>query len=133
MVDENGTVTAVAPGSAKITVTAKSNTAKTRTVTVNVRPAKVNITYRKATEDGIRLEWDQSDYAEGYVIYRRNSAKGSGKNIGEIVTDDPEEMSFIDSSAVKGKTYYYYIKSYITVGGKRLYSSASKIYKIKAK
>lgn len=133
VVDENGTVTAVAPGSAKITVTAKSNTAKTRTVTVNVRPAKVNITYRKATEDGIRLEWDQSDYAEGYVIYRRNSAKGSGKNIGEIVTDDPEEMSFIDSSAVKGKTYYYYIKSYITVGGKRLYSSASKIYKIKAK
>lgn len=133
VVDENGTVTAVAPGTAKITVTAKTNTAKTRTVTVNVRPAKVNITYRKATADGIVLEWDQSDYAEGYVVYRRNSAKGSGKALGEIITDDPDEMSFIDSTAVKGKTYYYYIKSYITVGGKKLYSSASKIYKIKAK
>lgn len=133
VVDENGTVTAVAPGTTKITVTAKTNTAKTRTVTVNVRPAKVNITYRKATTDGIILEWDQSDYAEGYVVYRRNSAKGKGKTLGEIVTDDPEEMSFIDSTAVKGKTYYYYIKSYITVNGKKLYSSASRIYKIKAK
>ena len=102
-------------------------------MTVNVRPAKVNITYRKATTDGIRLDWEQSDYAEGYVIYRRNSAKGSGKVIGEIATDDPEEMTFVDSTATKGKTYYYYIKSYITVGGKRLYSSTSKIYKIKAK
>ncbi len=133
LVDENGTVTAVAPGSAKITITARSNPNKVRTVTVNVRPAKVKITYRKATTDGIRLDWDQSDYAEGYVIYRRNSAKGSGKVIGEIATDDPEEMTFVDSTATKGKTYYYYIKSYITVGGKRLYSSTSKIYKIKAK
>ena len=133
VVDENGTVTAVAPGTAKITVTAKSNTAKTRTVTIKVRPAKVNITYRKSTTDGIILEWDQSDYADGYVVYRRNSAKGKGKTLGEIVTDDPDEMSFIDSTAVKGKTYYYYIKSYITAGGKKIYSSASKIYKIKAK
>ncbi len=132
-VDENGTVTAVAPGSAKITITSKSNPAKTRSVTVKVRPEKVKITYRKSTTDGIRLEWDMSEYAEGYVVYRRNSAKGKGKNIGEITSDDPDDMTFIDSSVTKGKTYYYYIKSYVTVGGKRLYSSASTIYKIKAK
>ena len=133
IVDENGTVTAVAPGSAVITVTAKSNPAKTRTVTVNVRPAKVKITYRKSTTDGVILEWTTSDYAEGYVVYRRNSAKGSGKVLGEIVSDDPEDMTFTDTTAVKGKTYYYYVKSYVTVNGKRLYSTASTIYKIKAK
>lgn len=133
IVDENGTVTAVAPGSAKITITAKSNPAKSRTVTVNVRPEKVKITYRKATNDGIIFEWNMSDYADGYVIYRRNSPKGSGKNIGEVASDDPEEMTFTDSTAVKGKYYYYYIKSYVNVNGKRLYSSASTIYKIKAK
>ena len=133
IVDENGTVTAVAPGSAVITVTAKSNPAKTRTVTVKVRPEKVKITYRKATTDGVILEWNMSDYADGYVVYRRNSAKGSGKNIGEIKSDDPEDMTFTDTTAVKGKTYYYYIKSYVAVNGKRLYSTASTIYKIKAK
>lgn len=133
MVDENGTVTGISAGKATITITAKTNTAKTRTVTVKVRPDKVKITYRKSTSDGIILEWDQSEYADGYVIYRRNSAKGKGKNIGEITSDDPEELTFTDSTGKKGKTYYYYIKSYVEVDGKRIYSSASKIYKIKAK
>lgn len=133
IVDENGTVTAVSAGSAKITVTAKSNPAKTRSVTVKVRPSKPVITYRKSTTDGIILEWDLSDYAEGYEVYRRNSAKGKGKSLTDIVSDDPDDMTFTDSTAVKGKTYYYYIKSYVTINGKKLYSNASKIYKIKAK
>ena len=133
VVDENGTVTGVSAGKAVITITAKSNPAKTRKVTVIVRPDKVKITYRKSTADGIILEWDQSDYADGYVIYRRNSAKGKGKVIGEVESYDPDEMTFTDSTGVKGKTYYYYIKSYVTVDGKRIYSSASRIYKIKAK
>ncbi|MGN1339974.1 MAG: Ig-like domain-containing protein [Oscillospiraceae bacterium] len=133
IVDENGTVTAVAPGTATITVTAKSNPSKTRKVTVNVRPEKVNITYRKSTEDGIVFEWDMADHAEGYAVYRRNSAKGSGKIVGEVTSDDPEEMTFTDDTAESGKYYYYYIKSFVTANGKRIYSAASKIYKIKAK
>lgn len=133
VVDENGTVTAISAGTTKITITARSNPAKTRTVTVNVRPDKVKITYRKSTADGIILNWSQSEYAEGYVIYRRNSSKGSGKNIGEVTSYDPDDLTFTDSTGVKGKTYYYYIKSYVTVDGKRIYSAASTIYKIKAK
>lgn len=133
IVDENGTVTAVAPGVAKITVTAKSNPAKTRTITVKVRPAKVKITYRKSTTDGIVLEWDMSEYADGYTVYRRNSAKGKGKVIGDITSDDPDDMTITDDTAVKGKTYYYYIKSYITIDGKKLYSNSSTVYKIKSK
>lgn len=133
VVDDNGTVTGVSAGKAVITVTAKSNPSKTRNITVTVRPDKVKITYRKATSEGIIFEWDQSEYADGYVIYRRNSAKGKGKVVGEVETYDPDEMTFTDSTAVKGKTYYYYIKAYVTVDGKRIYSSASTIYKIKAK
>lgn len=133
VVDDNGTVTGVSAGKAVITVTAKSNPAKTRKVTVVVRPDKVKITYRKATTDGIVFEWAQSEYADGYTIYRRNSAKGKGKVVGTVESYDPDEMTFTDSTAVKGKTYYYYIKSYVTVDGKKIYSSASTIYKIKAK
>lgn len=133
VVDDNGTVTGVSAGKAVITITAKSNPAKTRKVTVTVRPDKVKITYRKSTADGIIFEWDQSDYADGYVIYRRNSSKGKGKVVGEVESYDPDEMTFTDSTGVKGKTYYYYIKSYVTVDGKRIYSASSKIYKIKAK
>lgn len=133
VVDENGKVTAISAGTAKITVTAKSNTAKTRTITVKVRPSKPVITYRKSTSDGIILEWDISDYAEGYEVYRRNSAKGKGKSLTDIVSDDPDDLTFTDSTTTKGKYYYYYVKSYVTIDGKKLYSNASKIYKIKAK
>lgn len=133
VVDDNGTVTGVSAGKAVITVTARSNPAKTRKVTVVVRPDKVKITYRKSTTDGIIFEWAQSEYADGYTIYRRNSAKGKGKVVGTVESYDPDEMTFTDSTAVKGKTYYYYIKSYVNVDGKKIYSSASTIYKIKAK
>lgn len=133
VVDENGTVTAVSAGTAKITVTAKSNPSKTRTITVKVRPQRPVITYRKSTTDGIILEWGLSDYADGYEVYRRSSAKGKGKLLTNIESDDPNDMTFTDSTAVKGKIYYYYVKSYVTVDGKKLYSNASKIYKIKAK
>lgn len=133
VVDDNGTVTAVSAGSAVITVTAKSNPNKIRTITVKVRPSKPVITYRKSTADGVVLEWDISDYAEGYEVYRRNSSKGKGKSLTDIVSDDPDDLTFTDGTVVKGKTYYYYIKSYVTVNGKKLYSKASRIYKIKAK
>lgn len=133
VVDENGTVTAISAGTAKIMITAQSNPSKTRTVTVKVRPDKVKITSKESDEEGITLAWEQSEYAEGYVIYRRKSAKGKGYVMGEVNSDDPDELVFTDSTGTKGKYYYYYIKSFVTVDGKRIYSSASTIYKIKAK
>lgn len=132
-VDENGTVTAVAPGMATITVTAKTNPAKTRTVTIYVRPDKVKVTYRKATSEGVVLEWSESDNADGYVVYRRNTPKGTSKFIGKVTSDDPEDLRIVDKTAVKGNYYYYYVKSYVLIDGKRLYSSSPTLYKIKAK
>lgn len=130
-VSASGKVTAVSTGKAKITITAKSNPAKTRTITIYVRPAKGTLTSRTATEDGVQLKWSKIAGAEGYVIYRRTSAKGKTTIVADVSAE--EARSYLDTKAKSGQTYYYYIKAYYTVGSTRIYAPASSLYKVVAK
>lgn len=130
VVDANGTVTTLSSGKAVITITAKSNPAKTRKVTITVRPAKVVITSRKSTKTGIILKWNDAEGADGYEVFRKLS--GSNKKAVSI-GDTGDDTAFIDETAVKGKAYIYTVKAYTIVNGKKIYSVASKSYKITAK
>lgn len=130
VVDENGVVTAMATGKATITVTSRSNPAKTRTITVKVRPAKVVVTSRKSTSAGITLKWAESEGADGYEVYRKVS--GSGKKAVSIA-DTGDLTTFTDETAAAGKKYIYSVKAYTIVDGVKIYSSASKSYKLTAK
>lgn len=130
VVDENGVVTAMATGKATITVTSRSNPAKTRTITVKVRPAKVVITSRKSTGAGITLKWEESEGADGYEVYRK--ASGSSKKAVSIA-DTGDLTTFTDETAVAGKKYLYTVKAYTVVDGVKIYSAASKSYKLTAK
>lgn len=123
-VDENGKVTGVAPGTATVKVTAKSNPAKTRTLTVKVKPPKTKITYKKSTKSGIVLRWNESEGADGYAIYRRKGTSGEYKLI--AYTD---ELEFTDGTAKKGNAYYYYIKAYVGDESK-VFSSKSTAVKV---
>lgn len=129
-VNANGKVTAVSAGSAVITVTAKSNPAKVKKVTVNVRPAKVTITYRKSTSDGVILKWNDAEGADGYEVYRK--LYGSSSKSKRIATVD-DDTEYTDETAKKGKKYVYSVKSYTLVNGKKIYSTVSKQYAITAK
>ena len=129
-VNSSGKVTAISAGSAVITVTAKSNPAKTKKVTVNVRPAKVTITSRKATTDGVVLKWKDADGADGYEVYRK--LYGSSSKSKRIATVD-DDTEYTDETAKKGKKYVYSVKSYVEVNGKKIYSATSKQYIVTAK
>lgn len=130
VVDENGTVTTLSAGKAVITVTAKSNPAKVRKITITVRPAKVVITSRKSSKTGITLKWNDAEGADGYEVFRKLS--GSNKKAVSI-GDTGDDTTFTDETAVKGKAYVYTVKAYTIVNGKKIYSVASKGYKITAK
>ncbi len=127
-VDKNGKITAVGAGRAKITVTAKTNPAKTRVVTIWVRPDKANITYRKATADGVVLKWDKVENADGYIILRREGKNGKTYSIADVT-----DLSYIDTTAKSGTVYYYGVRPYTEVDGKRVVASPTTIYKITAK
>ena len=129
-VSTGGKVTAVSAGTAVITVTAKSNPAKTKSVTVNVRPAKVTITSRKAESSGVTLKWNRATGADGYEVYRKlYGSSGSVKSIADV----KNVTSYTDKTAVKGKKYIYCVKAYKVVNGKKIYSASSTQYAITAK
>lgn len=128
-VSEKGKVKAISAGKTTITVTAKSNSEKTRTVTVYVKPSKMKFSSRKATADGVVLKWNENEAVDGYAIYRRTSKDGKEKLLANV----EDASTFIDDTAKKGKTYYYTIKAYVDADGKKIYSASSAVYKVKAK
>ena len=62
-----------------------------------------------STKKGVGLKWSQVDGAQGYMIYR----KTAGGSYERIKTEKGEaNLSYRDTSAVKGTKYYYKVKAY---------------------
>lgn len=66
--------------------------------------------------------------ARGFVVYR-TTAKSDG--FFKIKTLAKGKYAFTSYNKIKGKTYYYKVKAFKIVDGKKVYSSYSKITKIK--
>ena len=77
----------------------------------------------------IKLTWTNiSSRTTGYDIYMATSKNGTYKNIGST-----SKKSFTKGSLKKGKTYYFKVRAYRTIDGKKVYSSYSSIKSIKCK
>ena len=77
----------------------------------------------------IKLTWTNiSSRTTGYNIYMATSKNGTYKNIGST-----SKKSFTKGSLKKGKTYYFKVRAYRTIDGKKVYSSYSSIKSIKCK
>ena len=48
------------------------------------------------------LAWTAVEHADSYAVYRSTSASK-----GYVEIEQTEELSFVDNTAKKGKTYYY--------------------------
>ena len=77
----------------------------------------------------IKLTWTNiNSRTTGYNIYMATSKNGTYKNIGST-----SKKSFTKGSLKKGKTYYFKVRAYRTIDGKKVYSSYSSIKSIKCK
>lgn len=77
------------------------------------------------------VKWAKVSGASGYQVYRATSKNGTyslKKTVNNGLT-----TSYTNSSLTKGKTYYYKLRAYRTVGGKKVYSSYSSVKSIKVK
>lgn len=70
----------------------------------------------------LKISWNKVNGASGYTIYRSTLSNGSYKAI--ISTS---KISYINGKLVKNKRYYYKVRAYKVVNGKRVYSSYSDI------
>ncbi|RDU22154.1 hypothetical protein [Anaerosacchariphilus polymeriproducens] len=94
-------------------------------------PSKTSIIKRTAADyRSIKLTWKKVSGASGYKIYRSTKKTGSYKMIKTVTSGN--RTSYTNKKLTTGKTYYYKIKAYRTVGSKKYYSKYSSVVSKKA-
>lgn len=90
-------------------------------VTVTKAPA-VKLTVTSSAYNSTKLSWSAMSGAEGYQVFRATSSKGTYKALKTVKT-----RSFTDSGLTTGKTYYYKVRGYKTIDGRRVYGEYSSV------
>ena len=99
-----------------------SSVSKVKTVPGQVTISKVSL---KSTTSAV-LTWEKVSGASGYVIYRSTSKSGTYKRIATVSGGSKLTCTVTGVSATK--RYYYKVRAYRTVSGKKIYGSYSEIY-----
>ena len=81
---------------------------------------KPSITVSSYNYNTIKVSYDKVDGATGYQIYRATSKNGKYSLIKTTTS-----LSYLDKSRATGKTYYYKVRAYRTISGKKYYGSYS--------
>lgn len=111
-------------GSAGNMTTRRQNTSNP----VNLKPGKVDGLSAKALNGKVKLKWNSSYKASGYEVYSSKSNSGSYKRV--KIT---KNLSFTHKKLKRKKNYYYKVRAYRNVNGKRYYGKYSRIVRAKIK
>ena len=77
-----------------------------------------------------KVVWKKISGVSGYEIYMSTSSKGV---YNKIKTSGSKNTAYLKTGLTKGKSYYFKVRAYRTVGGKKIYSSWSSVKSIKVK
>ena len=77
------------------------------------------------------VKWGKVSGASGYEIYRSTKKTGTYSRVKSITSGST--TSYTNSGLTSKKGYYYKVKAYRTVNGKKVYSSYSSVKYIKVK
>lgn len=91
-------------------------------------PAPASVTAKKSKSGTAVIKWTKCTGASGYEVY---IAPKGGKFTKAATITDPSKLSYTKSGLTAGKTYNVRVRSYITVSGKKVYSSYSKTVSVK--
>ncbi|WP_138269728.1 hypothetical protein [Anaerofustis stercorihominis] len=101
---------------------------KSKYNTVKVKPVLKSTSIKvSAGKKKAYIKWNKVSGASGYQIYTKNS---KGKY---VLTKTTKSTSYTKTKLTSKKTYYYKVRAYKVVGGKKVYSSFSSVKKVKVK
>ena len=72
----------------------------------------------------VKVAWNKISNISGYEVYMSSSKIGTYTR---IKTAGSKTTEYLKTGLTRGKEYFFKVKSYRTVGGKRIYSSWSSI------
>ena len=131
-VSAKGVITAKAPGTVTITVTAAATDqykAATKTVKVKVLPKATKISSAKNTASKkVTVKWKKVAGVTGYQI-----KYVTGKTTKTVTVKGAAKVKKVLTKLKKGKTYKIYVRTYKTVSKTNYYSSWSAVKKVKIK
>lgn len=100
------------------------------TYTKPVLAAPTGVKALRASSSSIKVSWIKGVEASGYEVFRAATKTGSYGKVATITSGST--ISYTNKGVIKGKTYYYKVRSYRTVSGKKIYSNYSAIVYAKA-
>ena len=85
----------------------------------------------KAGKKRIKVSWKKIKGVNGYEIYRSTKKKKGYKKI--KTASKASIVAYTNKGLTKKKKYYYRIRAYKTVNGRKVYSSYSSVKSVKSK
>ena len=116
---------------AYITVDGKDYGSKDLIITTVTKPSKPTIKSATTKNNSVTLKWNRVTGSTGYEIWMSTEKTKGYKKITTITK--ASTLSYTKKSLSKNKTYYFKIKAYKTIDGKKVYGAYSDIKQIKVK
>lgn len=84
-------------------------------------PAKVTVPKKKNGKAcvSVKIRWQKSSGADGYIIYRSTSKFGGYKKVKDIKSNGT--LIYNDSSVREAKVYYYKVRAYKNYRGRKVF------------
>lgn len=98
---------------------------------VKLLPAKASLKSVKATGTKAKITWKKQSGVNGYVVYQSTKKNSGYKKIATIKS--AKKVSYTTKKLKAGKKYYYKVKAYKTVNGKKVYGNYSNIKSVTIK
>ncbi len=117
-------------GKARVIIKGKGKYAGTVKKTFKIEPGRTTSLKQSKTTytSKIKLTWNKVKGATGYEVYRATAKDGKYRKIKTL-----KSKSFTDSSLESGTNYYYKVRAYKKVSGKKVYGTYSKVVTMKTK
>lgn len=127
----NGRVSVKGMGTAKITIAASSaNNYKytTKTITITVKPKKVNMISVKSDAGGkLSVKWAERSAVSGYEI-KYSDSKIFASHSRSVTVTGASRRSKTLGGLQGGRKYYAKVRAYKNVNGKKIYGAWSDVY-----
>ena len=96
------------------------------------KPSRVvKLKVKKSSKRSVKISWKKQKNVAGYEVYRSTKKNKSFKKITTL--KKAGKVTYVNKKLKKGKTYYYKVRAYKVVSGKKVYGKFSTIKKIKIK
>lgn len=126
-ISQLGCITAKKVG--KTIVTVSTENGKTSECTVIVKPSRMTkLQAGNVSSKKVELSWTKDKSAKGYEIYYKEAGSEEYKLVKDIKKKSKTSVTIKNLKA--GKKYYYTIRAYVNIEGKKYYGDFSKEIKV---